>query len=137
MRTLGNIIWLIVGGLLSSLSAFVTGILLCITIIFIPIGLQYFKLAGFLLWPLGKEVKEVSGTTTKRVINIVYAILFGWILFYTTELLVHYYVLQLSEFQLAYSFQSSKIYSNTIRLWFCIKKERNIWKNLWLQVCSS
>lgn len=81
MRTIGNIIWLILGGIITSLSALVTGVLLCITIIFIPIGLQYFKLAGFLLWPLGKEVKEVSGTTTKRVVNVIYAILFGWILF--------------------------------------------------------
>lgn len=81
MRTLGNILWLIFGGLFVALGTFVTGLLLCLTIILIPIGLQYFKLGAFLLWPLGKEVKEVSETTLKQVVNIIYAIFFGWILF--------------------------------------------------------
>ncbi len=57
MRTLGNIIWLVFGGLLASIGWFISGILLCITIIGIPFGVQCFKIANLVLWPFKKEVE--------------------------------------------------------------------------------
>lgn len=56
MKTLGNIIWLIFGGLIDAALYFITGVLYCITIIFIPIGLKFIKLAGLTIWPFGKSV---------------------------------------------------------------------------------
>lgn len=56
MNFLGNLLWLIFGGLLISFVYFVIGILLCITIIGIPFGLQVFKLAELTFLPFGKEV---------------------------------------------------------------------------------
>jgi uncharacterized membrane protein YccF (DUF307 family) len=53
---LGNVIWFILAGLWLAIAHFVTGILLCITIIGIPFGVANFKLAGAALAPLGKEV---------------------------------------------------------------------------------
>jgi uncharacterized membrane protein YccF (DUF307 family) len=58
MSLFGNFIWLIFGGLVMSASYFILGILYCITIIGIPIGLQLFKLAFLSLSPFGRDVVE-------------------------------------------------------------------------------
>lgn len=51
MNALGNILWLILGGILVALMYYAAGILLCITIIGIPFGFQLFKLGTYALWP--------------------------------------------------------------------------------------
>lgn len=51
-----NIIWLVVSGLPLALEHLTMGILLCVTIIGIPFGLQQFKLAKLALMPFGAEV---------------------------------------------------------------------------------
>ena len=56
MNTLGNLIWLIFGGFLAALGYLLGGIVLCLTIVGIPWGLQCFKLAELALWPFGKKV---------------------------------------------------------------------------------
>ena len=63
MNFLGNLIWLIFGGLLAALSYLLGGIVLCITIVGIPWGLQCFKLAGFVLLPFGKRVVSDTANT--------------------------------------------------------------------------
>ena len=78
MKTLGNIIWLIFGGLELALVSFFAGLLMCCTIIGIPVGIQLFKVAGFTIWPFGKELKNVSIKGYKNVINIIWACLLGW-----------------------------------------------------------
>lgn len=49
MSCLGNVIWFIFGGLIGGLSWLAAGILWCITIIGIPIGMQCFKIASLSL----------------------------------------------------------------------------------------
>lgn len=78
MKTIGNILWFIFGGFFWALALGLEGILWCITIIGIPVGLQLFKMAGFVLWPFGKEVTPTSVTGWKTVLNILWAIFFGW-----------------------------------------------------------
>ena len=56
LSVLMNVIWILVGGIWISLSHVVFGVLLCITVIGIPFGLQHFKLAGLALTPFGKEI---------------------------------------------------------------------------------
>lgn len=51
-----NILWLILGGIWIALSHIVFGLILCITIIGIPFGMQHFKLAGIALTPFGREI---------------------------------------------------------------------------------
>ena len=56
LSVLMNIIWILVGGIWISLSHLAFGVLLFITVIGIPFGLQHFKLAGLALTPFGKEI---------------------------------------------------------------------------------
>lgn len=56
MKFLMNLIWLIFGGFIAALGYLIGSIVLCLTIIGIPFGVQCFKLAGLSLWPFGKKV---------------------------------------------------------------------------------
>ena len=56
MNLLGNIVWLVFGGLISAFLWVIAGLLLCLTIIGIPFGVQCFKIAGFVIWPFGRDV---------------------------------------------------------------------------------
>lgn len=58
MNLLLNLVWLVLGGFLVALAYLLGGILLCITIIGIPFGIQCFKLAGLALMPFGREIRE-------------------------------------------------------------------------------
>lgn len=58
MKTLGNVMWLVVAGFWLALGYVVAGILNCLFIITIPFGIQSFKLAGYALWPFGRMVVE-------------------------------------------------------------------------------
>ncbi|RLD21510.1 MAG: YccF domain-containing protein [Bacteroidetes bacterium] len=80
MRFLGNMIWLIFGGLIVAFEYLVSSILLMITIIGIPFGLQTLKLAGLALWPFGKDtrVNERSSGCLSTLMNVIW-ILFGGI----------------------------------------------------------
>jgi uncharacterized membrane protein YccF (DUF307 family) len=53
---IGNVIWFIFAGLWLAIGHLVTGVLLCITIIGIPLGLADFKLIPISLAPLGKQI---------------------------------------------------------------------------------
>ena len=56
MRVLGNILWIILGGLAIAIGWAVVGLILCISIIGIPLGIQVFKMAKLALWPFGAEI---------------------------------------------------------------------------------
>ena len=68
MNTLGNVIWLLFGGLFSAFVYCVGGFALCLTIIGIPFGLQCFKLGILLLCPFGKQV--VSSTAMSGYVTL-------------------------------------------------------------------
>ena len=51
-----NVLWIFLGGIWICLSHLAFGVVLCITIIGIPFGLQHFKLAGLALTPFGKDI---------------------------------------------------------------------------------
>lgn len=79
MKTIGNIFWLFLGGILVALIYCVVGLLLCLTIIGIPFGVQLFKLGGYALWPFGREL--VNGPKEPGCLSVVMNliwILAGW-----------------------------------------------------------
>lgn len=76
MRTIGNIIWIIFGGLISALGWALAGIVFYITIIGIPLGRQAFKMAELTLAPFGKTI-VYGGGAPSLLANIVWVILIG------------------------------------------------------------
>lgn len=85
MKLFGNIVWLLFGGLFLAASWFFIGLLLCITIIGIPFGMQAFKMAILTLTPFGKHVIYTGGVST--IWNIL------WIVFLIGPMLALGYVI--------------------------------------------
>jgi uncharacterized membrane protein YccF (DUF307 family) len=56
LSVIGNILWFVLAGWWLALGHLITGILLCLTIIGIPLGVASFKMAGGALVPFGKEI---------------------------------------------------------------------------------
>lgn len=82
MRTLGNILWLIIAGVALAISYVIGGLILCATIIGIPFGIQLFKLAGLALWPFGRTaVSTGSGGCLEVGFNLLWLVTFGWAIF--------------------------------------------------------
>ena len=77
MKTLGNILWFIFGGLLGGLAWIFAGCIWCITIVGIPVGLQCFKFASLAFWPFGKEIVYGKGMFS-FLVNLIWILLFGW-----------------------------------------------------------
>ncbi len=61
MSFLGNIIWIVFGGLFMSVAYFMLCIVYCISIIGIPVGLQLFKMARLSLFPFGSSISDKNG----------------------------------------------------------------------------
>ena len=76
MGTLGNILWFLICGLITGLFWIIAGILCCVTIIGIPLGVQCFKFADLSFSPFGRDIR--FGSSTGSVIaNIIWLLLFG------------------------------------------------------------
>ena len=56
MKTIGNILWFLFGGLIGGVSWVLAGCLWCVTIVGVPVGLQCFKMARLALMPFGASV---------------------------------------------------------------------------------
>lgn len=80
MALLGNILWLICGGLLVTAAYALVGLLLCVTILGIPVGVQCMKIAAFSFTPFGREIpvfEQDLGTFT-LVANVLWLLTVGW-----------------------------------------------------------
>jgi uncharacterized membrane protein YccF (DUF307 family) len=79
VRTLLNLIWLVLCGWWMALLYFVAGVIMCVLIITIPFGLQAFKLSGFMLWPFGRTVVRRPDAGAGSVVgNVLWLVLVGW-----------------------------------------------------------
>jgi uncharacterized membrane protein YccF (DUF307 family) len=82
MSILGNLIWLIFGGIIVAIEYFVSSILLMITIVGIPFGLQTLKLGLLALWPFSQKVvpSPSNGGCLSTLMNIIWILIGGiWI----------------------------------------------------------
>ena len=79
VRSIGNVLWFLFGGILSGLAWCLTGLLWCVTIIGIPIGLQCFKLSGMSFSPFGKEIVYAGGAVS-FLVNVLWFLLSGLLL---------------------------------------------------------
>ena len=80
MSVIGNILWLIFGGFLAGAGYILGGLLMCLTIIGIPFGIQSMKLGVATFTPFGKEViqERREGGCLFLVMDIIWILLFGW-----------------------------------------------------------
>jgi len=82
MKTIGNLLWLVIAGFWLAVGYVLGGLILCITIIGIPFGIQAFKLASLALWPFGRSaVNDSFGGFLESVFNIIWLFTFGWMIF--------------------------------------------------------
>ena len=80
MKTIGNILWLILAGLWLAIGYVIAAVLLAITIIGLPFAKQSVKLAGYALWPFGRTlVKSPERNVGISVVgNVLWFVLAGW-----------------------------------------------------------
>src|SRR4051812_44456343 len=80
MRVLLNVIWLVLSGIWMAIAYLLAGVLMCITLIGIPFGLQAFKLAGFALWPFGRALvrRPDRHRGVNAIANVLWFVLAGW-----------------------------------------------------------
>lgn len=85
MKILGNIIWLLFGGIFIALEYFISSLVLFITIIGIPFGLQTLKLGVLALWPFGSQVvhKDSPHGCLSVFMNIIWFFVGGLPIFLT------------------------------------------------------
>jgi len=82
MNFIGNLIWVIFGGLAIAIEYLISSLLLFVSIIGIPFGLQTLKLAGLALWPFGRETRviENSNSGLSITMNVIWFLVGGvWI----------------------------------------------------------
>ncbi|SDL53931.1 YccF domain-containing protein [Tessaracoccus oleiagri] len=81
MRTVLNIIWLLFGGIWLALAYLIVGVISCLLIVTIPVGVAFMRMAAYVVWPFGKAVvrKPGAGALT-TVVNVVWFVLIGWAL---------------------------------------------------------
>jgi uncharacterized membrane protein YccF (DUF307 family) len=82
MRILGNLVWLVFGGIIIAIEYFIGSLLLMITIIGIPFGIQTLKMAALAIWPFGRgtRVHERSSGCLYILMNVLWLVTGGlWI----------------------------------------------------------
>lgn len=82
MNILGNIIWLLFGGIVIAIEYFIGSLLLMITIVGIPFGIQTLKMGALALWPFGRDTRVHSRASgcLYIIMNIIWLLCGGiWI----------------------------------------------------------
>ena len=79
MKTLLNLIWLVLAGFWLAVGYAVAGIICCVLIVTIPFGIASFRIAGYTLWPFGRTVVDKPSAGAGALIgNIIWIIFAGW-----------------------------------------------------------
>jgi uncharacterized membrane protein YccF (DUF307 family) len=79
MRPILNLIWLILCGWWMSLLYLLAGLICFVLIITIPFGIAAFRIAGYVLWPFGRQIEPRADAGVGSVIgNVIWIVLIGW-----------------------------------------------------------
>lgn len=94
MRFAGNVIWFVLGGWYIALLWLLGAALFALSIVGIPLTIAALQMASLSAWPFGREVvhvreldgRGVSATTAVTgtigfIVNVIWALTFGWVLF--------------------------------------------------------
>jgi uncharacterized membrane protein YccF (DUF307 family) len=79
VRTIGNVLWVILAGFWMAIGYVIAGLINVIFIITIPFAVQCFKLAGYALWPFGRVVVKTPGKSVavRGVANFIWFFISG------------------------------------------------------------
>jgi uncharacterized membrane protein YccF (DUF307 family) len=77
MRFLGNILWFVLGGFINAILWLIIGLVLCVTIIGIPFGVQCLKISGFVLWPFGRDITPGGFGVMGALGNVIWILICG------------------------------------------------------------
>ena len=78
MRTVLNLLWLVLSGLWLAIGYALAGLVLCLLIITIPFGIACFRLAAFVLWPFGRAVvRNPDAGAPSMIANVIWFVLAG------------------------------------------------------------
>jgi uncharacterized membrane protein YccF (DUF307 family) len=79
VRTLLNVIWLVLCGFWMAVGYLVAGIICCVLIITIPFGLAAFRIANYALWPFGRTIEPRQDAGAASLIgNLIWIVFAGW-----------------------------------------------------------
>jgi Predicted membrane protein len=79
LRFVLNVIWLFVAGFWLAVGYALAGLICCVLVVTIPFGVASFRMAGYALWPFGRElVRKPGAGTGSTVANIIWIIVAGW-----------------------------------------------------------
>lgn len=78
LSLIGNLLWIIFGGFWTAVEWLFAGLIMCLTIIGIPFGIQGFKIAAFAIWPFGRTITRQPTGAGKILLNIIWIFLGGW-----------------------------------------------------------
>ena len=79
MRTLLNLIWLVLAGFWLAVGYAIAGIICCVLIVTIPFGIAAFRIAGFTLWPFGRTMVDKPSAGAGALLgNLIWIIFAGW-----------------------------------------------------------
>lgn len=74
-----NIVWLVLSGIWLAIGYTIAGIVCCLLIVTIPFGIAAFRIAGYALWPFGRDVVRNPNAGAMSVIgNVIWLIVAGW-----------------------------------------------------------
>jgi uncharacterized membrane protein YccF (DUF307 family) len=79
MKTLLNLIWLVLAGFWLAVGYAVAGIVCCVLIVTIPFGVAAFRIAGYTLWPFGRTVVDKPSAGAGALLgNLIWIVFAGW-----------------------------------------------------------
>ena len=78
MKTILNILWLVLCGFWMAIGYVAAGIICCILIVTIPFGIASFRIANYALWPFGRTVvRDPSSGAPSTIGNVIWLIFAG------------------------------------------------------------
>ncbi|MET9273413.1 YccF domain-containing protein [Kribbella sp. NPDC003557] len=79
MKTLLNVIWLVLAGFWLAVGYAIAGIICCVLIITIPFGIASFRIAAYTLWPFGRTIVDKRSAGAGALIgNLIWILVAGW-----------------------------------------------------------
>jgi uncharacterized membrane protein YccF (DUF307 family) len=79
VRLLLNIVWLVTTGLWLAIGYVVAGLICCLLVVTIPFGVASFRIAGYVLWPFGRELVDKPGAGAgSALLNVIWLVVAGW-----------------------------------------------------------